>query len=148
VEQPDDLLHHGWRLVSIGEIARPMIHMFPHGIRGRRLQYGFCHRIAATVHAIMGYNFNRLITLVSRTDSQYHVWEMEQAVVLLSRTFTAGDLIFVGDKVDTIDTLASLIQMRSQYTEYMSHLLQMLCGTLVGGSFLSAPVIQNELIPV
>jgi hypothetical protein len=67
--------------------------------------------------------------------------------VLLSRTFTAGDLIFVGDKVDTVNALASLIQTRSQYTEYISHLLQMLCGTSVGGSFLSAPVIQNELIP-
>ncbi len=57
------------------------------------------------------------------------------------------DLIFVGDKVDTINALASLIQMRSQYTKYISHLLQTLCGTLVGGSSLSAPLIQNELIP-
>jgi hypothetical protein len=54
----DDLLHHGWRLVYIGEIARPMIHMFPHGIRGQRLQYGFHHRIVAMVHAIMGSDFN------------------------------------------------------------------------------------------
>jgi hypothetical protein len=147
VEQPNDLLHYGWRLVSVGEIGRPMIHMFPHGIRGWRLQYGFHHRIAATVHAIMGSNFNRLIMLVSRTDSQYHLWEKEQVVVLLSRMFTARDLIFVGDKVDTIDTLASLIQMRSQYIEYISHLLQTLCGTLVGGSSFNAPVIQNQLIP-
>jgi hypothetical protein len=43
--------------------------------------------------------------------------------------------------------LASLIQTRSQYTEYISHLLQTLCGILVGGSSLSALVIQNELIP-
>jgi hypothetical protein len=28
--------------------------------------------------------------------------------VLLSSTFTVGELIFVGDKVDTINTLASL----------------------------------------
>jgi hypothetical protein len=116
VEHPDDLLHHGWRLVSVGEIVRPMIHMFPHGIRGRRLQYGFHHRIAATVHAVMGSDFNRLIMLVSRTDSRYRLWEKEQAVVLLSRMFTARDLIFVEDKVDTINALASLIQTRSQYT--------------------------------
>jgi hypothetical protein len=61
--------------------------------------------------------------------------------------FTARDLIFFGDKVDTIDALASLIPTRSQYTEYTLHLLQMLCGLLVGGSSLGAPVIQNELIP-
>ena len=108
MEQPNDLLHYGWRLVSVGEIGRPMIHMFPHGIRGWRLQYGFHHRIAATVHAIMGSDFNRLM-LVSRTDSRYHLWKKEQAVVLLSRTFTARDLIFVGDKADTINALTSLI---------------------------------------
>jgi hypothetical protein len=132
--------------VSVGKIVRPMIHTFPHGIRGWRLQYGFCHRIAATVHDVMGSNFNSLIMSVSRTD-RYHLWEKEQVVVLLSRTFTVRDLIFVGDKVDTIDTLASLLQTRSQYTKYISHLLQTLCGTLVGGSSLSALVIQNELIP-
>jgi hypothetical protein len=82
VEQPNDLLHHGWRLVSVGEI-------------------------------VMGSDFNRLITSVSRTDSQYRLWEKEQAVVLLSRMFSVRDLIFVGDKVDIINALASLIQTRS-----------------------------------
>ncbi len=48
--------------------------------------------------------------------------------------------------MDTINALASLIQKRSQYTKYISHLLQTLCGTLVGGSSLSALVIQNELM--
>jgi hypothetical protein len=136
VELPNDLLHHGWRLVSIGKIVRLMIHMFPHGIRGQRLQYGFRDKIASMIHTLMGSDFNRLITSVSRTDSQYHMQEKEQAVVFLSRMFTVRDLIFVGDKEDTIDALASLIQMRSQYTKYVSLLLQTLCGTLVGGSSL------------
>jgi hypothetical protein len=62
--------------------------------------------------------------------------------------FMARHLIFVGDKVDMINTLASLIQRRSpQYTEYVLHLLQKLCGTSIGGSSLGALVIQNELIP-
>jgi ATP-dependent exoDNAse (exonuclease V) alpha subunit len=80
------------------------------------------YRIAAMIHAIMGTDFNRLIMSVSRSDSRYHLWEKEQAVVLLSRTFTVRDLIFVGDKVDTINALASLIQTRSQYTKYILHL--------------------------
>jgi hypothetical protein len=69
VKMPDYLLHHGWRLVSVGEIARLMIHTFPHGIRGQRLQYSFHHRIATMVHAVMGSDFNRLIMSMSRTDS-------------------------------------------------------------------------------
>jgi hypothetical protein len=80
------------------------------------------------VHAVMGSDFNRLIMSMSRTDSWYCLWEKEQAVVLLSRMFTARDLIFVGDRVDTIKALASLIQVRSQYTEFISHLLQTLVG--------------------
>jgi hypothetical protein len=43
VEQPKDLVHYGWRLASIGEIGRPMIHMLPHRIRGWRLQHSFHH---------------------------------------------------------------------------------------------------------
>jgi hypothetical protein len=74
------------------------------------------------------------------------MWEKEQAVVQYPECLLR-DLIFVEDKVDTIDALASLIPTRSQYTEYTLHLLQMLCGLLVGGSSLGAPVIQNELIP-
>jgi hypothetical protein len=128
-------------------LVRLHIHMFPHSFRGQRLQYGFQHRIAAMVPAVMGSDFNRQIMLESRTDSWYHLWEKEQAVVLLLRMFLARDLIFVGDKVDTIYALASLIQMRSKYTKYILHMLQTLCGTLVGGCSLSAPVIQNDLIP-
>jgi hypothetical protein len=67
--------------------------------------------------------------------------------VIIQNFFTERDLIFVGDKVYTINALASLIQTRSQYTKYISHLLQTLCETLVGGSSLSALVIQNALIP-
>jgi hypothetical protein len=50
----------------------------------------------------------------------------------LSRTKWARDLIFVGDQNDTLDALCELIQINLQYSEYMAHLLDQLCG--VNGS--------------
>lgn len=144
ISQPDNLISHGWKPVSIGEVSAARVHTFTHGVRGRRLQYGFRHRIAATVHAVMGSDFNKLITSVSTTNPMYRLWEKEQAVVLLSRTFTARDIIFVGDTEDTVRALATLIQMRTQYTEYISHLLRNLCGETIGDNIV---VIRNHLIP-
>jgi predicted GIY-YIG superfamily endonuclease len=144
---PSQLLQHGWKDVMVGEVVRPTVHTLSHGIRGRRIQYGFKHRIAATVHATLGCDFRKLATSVSTTHSEYRLWEKEQAVVLLSRTFRAKDIIFVGNKEDTINALASLVQRRSQYSDYISHLLGVLCGHRGATPELSAPVIRNELIP-
>ena len=143
----DELLDHGWKPVMVGSVAVARVHTFSHGIRGRRLQYGFRHRIAATIHAVMGSDFNKLITSVSTTDSRYRLWEKEQVVVLLSRTFVARNTIFVGDKEDTIRALARTIQNRTQYTEYISHLLTTLCGSSRDGMALDAPFVRNDIIP-
>jgi len=43
--------------------------------------------------------------------------------VLLSRTHYANDIIFVGPPGDTVNALASVLQQRSQFSEYISHLL-------------------------
>jgi predicted GIY-YIG superfamily endonuclease len=143
----DELLDHGWKPVMVGSVAVARVHTFSHGIRGRRLQYGFRHRIAATIHAVMGSDFNKLITSVSTMDSRYRLWEKEQVVVLLSRTFVARNTIFVGDKEDTIRALARTIQNRTQYTEYISHLLTTLCGSSRDGMALDAPFVRNDIIP-
>jgi predicted GIY-YIG superfamily endonuclease len=147
VQNSDDLLQHGWSEILVGEVKRARVHTFSQGIRGRRLQYAFRHRIAATVHATLGCDFNKLATAVSASDPCYRLWEKEQVVVLLSRTFLGRHLIFVGNKNDTIEALTTLIQRRSQYSGYISHLLSVLCGQSMADDALSSPAIHNELIP-
>jgi predicted GIY-YIG superfamily endonuclease len=77
----------------------------------------------------MGAELDKLVTAVSKQNKDYGLWEKEQVVVILSRTKRARDLIFVGDQNDTLDALCELIQINSQYSEYMAHLLDQLCGS-------------------
>jgi predicted GIY-YIG superfamily endonuclease len=98
-------------------------------IKAKRQQYGMKHRIAATIHATMGCEFDKLVTAVSKQNKSYALWEKEQVVVLLSRTKCAKDLIFVGNQEDTLDALCELIQLKSQFSEYMAHVLNQLCDS-------------------
>ena len=101
------------------------------GLQARRYQYGLRHRIASTIHAAMGQNLPSLVTKVtsSDADTRYNLWEREQVVVLLSRTHYAKDVIFVGSKRETVDALAAVLKQRSQYSEYIYHLLAQLATT-------------------
>ena len=44
-----------------------------------------------------------------------------QVVVILSRTNFAKDVIFVGDKKETIKCLVALIHVKTQYMYYMEN---------------------------
>ena len=147
IETLDTLLREGWRVLRVGQVASPRTHTFGQGIRGRRIQYGFKHRIASTVHATMGSDIGKLVTSVSSVDSQFRLWEKEQVVVLLSRTFFASDVIFVGSKEDTLMALTDLIQTRSQYCDYIAHLLDVLCNGSTEDASLQAPVVHNSTLP-
>jgi hypothetical protein len=57
------------------------------------------------------------------TKLDYVLWEKAQAVVLLSRTCLALNLIFVGDKKDNLAALVAVIQITLQYAEYMENIL-------------------------
>ena len=125
------LLALGWVLIHVG-LAPERIHTIHSlGLKAKRQQYGIRHRIASTIHATMGNDLMKLVTCVSKQNKDYQLWEKAQGVVLLSRTCHSEDMIFVGRKADTIDALVELIQIRSQYSEYMSTLLHNLC--LSGG---------------
>ena len=85
----------------------------------------------------------KVATSVSTTVPKYRLWEKEQAVVLLSRTKTAADVIFVGNKSDTLTALVMLIQTRTQFAEYMEHILNVLTHT----ANQPVPVIDQAIFP-
>ena len=79
---PNDLLAHGWRLERVG-LAPERIHPATMGKKGKRHQYGLCHRVSSTIHAVMGSDLGHVATKLSLTDPLYRLWEKEQAVVML-----------------------------------------------------------------
>ena len=98
------------------------------GKKGKRHQYGLCHRVSSMVHAVMGSDLGHLVMKLSLTDPLYRLWEKEQVVVMLSRTKRARDIIFVGSPREIIDANLLVIQIRSQYSEYMNHIIDVLSG--------------------
>ena len=53
----------------------------------------------------MGDTLHKIVTTVSTQDCEYQLWDKAQAIVLLSRTRVGCNIIFVGDKNDTINAL-------------------------------------------
>jgi len=147
VSCPSQLADHGWKLCQVGLAPERIVSLW-RGIKAKRDQYCFKQRIASTVHAVMGNDVLQLVTKVSLTDKWYRLWDKEQIVVLLSRTSYARDIIFVGDPDDTINALVKLIKTRTQYAEYISHVLDMLCGERDTDSLIPAIItIRQQFHP-
>jgi hypothetical protein len=80
------LEQHGWKQRTVGRAPERVQTVRSKGLKAKRHQYGLKHRVASTVHATMGAEFDKLVTAVSKQNKEYSLWEKEQVVVILSRT--------------------------------------------------------------
>lgn len=112
------------------------------GLRSARKQYGLQHYVSATIHLIQGATLLSLATQISWFIEEHRLWEKGQLVVITSRTALAKDTIFVGNKEQTLDMLKRALLMRSQYGEYMEHVIK----TLVGEES-EPPIVQAYINP-
>ena len=118
-------LNQGFKEVTIG-IAPEQIHSIGRNLQAQRKQYGLKHRVTSTIHAAMGDTLSRVAIEISRNDSSFKLWDCAQAIVTLSRTKLGKNLIFVGSKNETINALVEVIQMKSQWTDYMEEVLNLI----------------------
>ena len=88
-------------------------------MRGKRKQYGLKHHLSSTVHGSMGDTLHKIVTEISLEQTEFRLWDKAQAIVLLSRTRFGSDIIFVGNKRDTMKALCSLIKKPNQWMNYM-----------------------------
>ena len=114
----DWLTSKKWKEVEVG-IANEYEIAVPGSLKAQRKQYGLKHHFTSTVHTCQGDTLHRIATEVSYGNSLYKLWDCGQVVVILSRTNFAKDVIFVGDKKETIKCLVALIQVKTQYMDYM-----------------------------
>jgi hypothetical protein len=87
------LLQAGWVKLKIGKHPDRRYNLGNNGLCGRREQYGLKHRIAMTIHAVMGETVTYLVTKIGQ-DADDVLWEAAQAIVLLSRTRYGKNLFF------------------------------------------------------
>ena len=72
-------------------------------MQGERKQYGFKSHIAETIHSNMGDTLDLVATCISLHDKNYCLLDKVQVLVIIGRTKSAQDTIFVGDKYRNLD---------------------------------------------
>ena len=130
-ESKEDLLHAGWTPTLIHACTENNVINVSCGIRASRVQYRIRHHVGSTIHAIMGQTLSKLVTKVTRggQSSPYALWLPSQVVVLLSRTETAADTVFITtNKRETAEIMYEVLQKMSPFRYYITHLLDQLCS--------------------
>ena len=99
----------GWKNKYMGEVPN-LKYSINMGMRGMRRQYGLKNYVTSTVHACMGDTLHKVVTEISNERHELKLWDKGKIIVLLSRTEFGKNIIFVGYKDDTLNSLTSLIQ--------------------------------------
>jgi len=147
------LEQNGWKSVHVGT-APEIEHRMCWGITAKRKQYAIRPRIAMTIHRAMGGDFGQIVTQVGSVNDGYQLWLKEQVIVLISRTHTVRDLIFVGDSPEqTADFLVELLFKVSPYAAYMHHVVEEMTNIDLTNTPVIRPLrhlpynVRNTVIP-
>ena len=98
----ESYINDGFKEIKMG-VTTEYTYSIPNGLLARRKQYGLKHHVSLTIHAAMGDTLPYIATTISQSDSNFHLWDKGQLVVILSRTKIAKNSIFVGSKTDTLN---------------------------------------------
>lgn len=149
----ENLLQNGWKEVKVGTAPENEVRMYGK-IAAKRKQYAIKPRIAMTIHKALGGDFGSVATSVnfSNRDFGYRLWQKEQVEVLISRTHTTKDLIFVGDPTETADNLVELLFKVSPFSVYMRQIVDRMTSD-DPSNFILQPLrhlpynVRNTIIP-
>ena len=60
------------------------------------------------------------------TDLMFELWDKGQIVVALTRTKFGKNIILVGQKEETVEAIVRFVQIRSQWTNFMESVLDLI----------------------
>ena len=79
----------------------------------RRKQFPICNYVASNCHRLMGDGFPKMATSISETENKYSLWLPSQIFVIGSRVRSLSALIFVGNKLETLSAMRSVLSKRN-----------------------------------
>ena len=126
-----DFLDDKFKEISVG-LAPDRTVCIGRTIQERRKQYRLRHRVTGTIHSAKGDTFESMATSISLTDPNFGLWDRGQLIVIISRTRDPKRNVFVGNKNDTLNALRNLLRTRTQWTDFMEYLLDII--TVKNGS--------------
>ena len=80
-------------------------------------------------------------------DPDFNLWDKGQLVVLLSRTKTAKDTIFVGNKSETLSALKAILMNKSQWSDYIENVLNIVTINSTADNPLPRRVMNQNAFP-
>ena len=98
----EDYIEMGFYVVKVG-IAPIRTQRINNYLQAQRKQYALKHRVTATIHAAMGDTLSKVAMQIVGVG--FDLWDKGQVVVALSRTRLGKDVIFVGNKEETINLI-------------------------------------------
>ena len=136
----------GYEEVSIGVCPDRTQHMSC-DTQAKRKQYGLKHHVTSTIHAAMGDTLQSMATEISSSNVKFAIWDKGQLVVILSRTNFAKDTIFVGDKNETLRTLKQLLLRKTQWTDFIEMILELITVTEDGQIGTARNMMHSDTFP-
>ena len=133
----------GFKEVLIGT-APERIYNIDYFTHAKRKQYGLKHYYALTIHSAMGDTLPKMAAEISYSDPKYKLWDKGQLIVILSRTRSAKDTIFVGSKLDTLKCFKYLLTKKTQWTNHIEQILDIVTINSSESIFQSRTFIQNS----
>ena len=114
--------------------------------QAQRKQYGLRHRVRGTIHSAMGDTYESMATSISVADPNFCLWDKGQLIVIISRTKESGRTIFVGETNDTLAALKHLLLRRTQWTDYMEHVLSVITVNGEEMELFHQPLFHSEYV--
>ena len=140
----EDYIEMGFYAVKVG-IAPMRTQRINNYVQAQRKQYALKHRVTATIHAAMGDTLSKVAMQI--VGVSFELWDKGQVVVALSRTRLGKDVIFVGNKEETINLIVRLCKTHNQWTDYMENILDLITIDEDSHTERATPSLTTESYP-
>ena len=119
------LIDLGFKEVFVG-LAPERTIALKSNMQAKRKQYALRHRVTNTIHGAQGETLPKMATELSMSNPDFKIWDKGQLMVILTRTRKAKDTIFVGNKRETLEALRNILLSKTQWTDYIEHVLSII----------------------
>lgn len=119
-------------------------------LRARRNQYPMRHYLTTTAHRVIGQTCSNIATQISIVDPVYSLWESQQLLVIVSRVQNLRNILFVGDKADTLQAIRQLLTPQCPMTEHICSVvnaMDLMYNVADRREFVHYPIISDDSIP-
>ena len=112
------------------------------------IQNRLTHSVTGTNLYAMGDTLSRMSIEMSSTNRKFALRDKGDLIVILSRSKFAKKIIFVGNKMNTLDLLLNILMKKCSWSSYMDQVLDTITlnNSNTNKEILSQSILQNKYL--